>query len=319
VSSLLGPTLYIMFGYLDVGDEAEGETLADATELLLKSVRMLDNEGAKILADNAIRLQLAVYNEAEGEEAHPMFVRPRGCNGIVAWRKERNGLYARYENGDEESVAVGDLEPPLAESLDLERRCMDEGCCKGWFAPSFLTPKNRKDTFERRCNFLDTIRSFFLVEVPFGCIRGYFDFVVARGLPSLFLVKNIVWGVTDFLNLLSCGNEKATCFSLTPIELIQRMVKGSPLDSIMVGPSGMWAHTADMAKELATNTLAAEKQQLTLHKAWLVLNREKIQTAGRESRKNVDDLVQSFTASIRTYQERIAVVEQKMTQIRITG
>lgn len=132
-------------------------------------------------------------------------------------------------------------------------------------------------------------------------------------------LKNVVRGLTDFLHVLSCGNEKATCVSVTPIELIQRLIKGSPLDSILVGPSGMWRHSAEMAHLVATNVLEAEKHQLTLHKAWLILQRERLESAGRETGKNVGEALRSFTVSIRSFEERIEAIEQRMAQIRKTG
>jgi hypothetical protein len=306
-----------MCAWLDYGDEAEGETLQDATAALLKKIKMLDNEGAKRSAEHAIEMQLNLYDESGYNEEHPVYVKSRARNAIAALRKDRSrGFYVRFEDGEEANCPIEDLEPAQADfAADLNKKCLGQGCCTGWFAASYLTPKNRKDIYERRFNFLDTIRSLFFVEAPFGLIRGYVHYVYHPGeFPSIFLLKNIVYGVCDLLSLMSCGNEKATCFSITPIELMMRMVKASPLEGIMVGPSGMMSHARDVAELMGTNALAAEKQSLMMHKAWLVLQREKVETAGREKRQDVQDILRSFTSAIRGFEERIAKVEDQMSQ-----
>merc|ERR1712182_68593 len=96
-----------------------------------------------------------------------------------------------------------------------------------------------------------------------------------------------------------------------------RMVKASPLEGIMVGPSGMMSHATDVAALMGTNALA-EKQSLMMHKAWLVLQREKVETAGREKRQDVQDILSSFTSAIRGFEERIAKVEDQMSRFDVS-
>jgi hypothetical protein len=321
VTSLLGPTLYIFFGYLDAGDDRDEETLADVTDRLMKSVRLLDKPEAIECAKDAIRMQLKDYDETHDDvEERLVCVKKRGKSGIATYNKDRGVFDVKYDDGQVERVSINELEPAEEEEDAVEEmhKAFDKGCCKGWFAPSYLRPKNKNDTWERVSEYLDTFRSFFFVELPFGCIRGYFEIYLGMGLPSLFLMKNIAWGITDFMLLLSCGNEKATCFSATPIELVQSAVKGSPLDHIAIGPKGMWAQTAQITERFAKSSLKGKKQLLTYHKAWLLLQRQKAERLGSEEGKNVAVTLQEFDRAIDQFDERIRVIAAQMAKVRTT-
>lgn len=316
VSSLLVPALYIMFGFLDVGDDSADQSLDNATCKLMRSIQMLDNEGAKELADEAIRLQIQVYDEADGDtEEHPVVLKTEDGavrRGVAMMSQARRDVYlVKFDDGEEEEVEVANLEPTFTRQSNS---CTSPNCCKGWLDSAYLTPENTKDTWERRCNYFNTLRELIFIEAPYGCIRFYFD-IWLGGWPTIMLLKNIVWGVIDVLLLLSCGNEKATCMMYTPIEFVRHMVKGSKMAAIWIGPAGMFRIGADMAQQAAADIMEAKKDRLIVHKAWLVLQREKVEGLGRNTGEDVAEALQSFDTAIGKVEEAIGDLEAQQTFI----
>merc|ERR1712217_921282 len=94
-------------------------------------------------------------------------------------------------------------------------------------------------------------------------------------LQNFLFLKNIIWALVDFMKLLACGNEKATCLLFTPIEFVTRLVKGTKLASVWIGPAGIFRVFADLTTSDMKSKLENERARLTAHRAWLILEQAK--------------------------------------------
>merc|ERR1712217_972358 len=94
-------------------------------------------------------------------------------------------------------------------------------------------------------------------------------------LQNFLFLKNIIWALVDFMKLLACGNEKATCLLFTPIEFVTRLVKGTKLASVWVGPAGIFRLFADLTTSKMKDSLAQRKAIYVAQRAWLILEQEK--------------------------------------------
>merc|ERR1712151_228870 len=118
--------------------------------------------------------------------------------------------------------------------------------------------------------------------------------------------------MTDFLTVLACGNEDATCLAGKPIRWVTDHVNGTILAFIWVGPGGFFRIAADAVVKTNQDRLAAAKQKLTVHKAWLILEREKCFEHHVEKGQ-----VEPYDEEISRIDAEIAVVEKeaRMTHI----
>jgi len=306
--SLMSPALYTIFHYCDVDGE-DHRTVANATEDLLAHIRLLDDEGCDKYVEEAIQLQKKEYmdsadDDGDGDiEEHPVTVfsdeKHAGPSGYAPIADVEGLMGVDVEEGREAIASLGDqpacynveyhdgLRPsqesnvPVAHihaDLSQHSKMCGPKCCWGWFRSKTLSPhgKHKMDIYERRAKFLDAVRSCFFLELPFFCFRVYFDIICGKGV-SILLVKNAVWGFVDFLTILSCGNEKATCLSGQPIITVTKLVASTKLNKIMVAPAGLFRVATDCAVSSLKSGDEQEKRKLSEHKAWLVLEREKLE------------------------------------------
>mmetsp|Transcript_40025 Transcript_40025/g.110209 ORF Transcript_40025/g.110209 Transcript_40025/m.110209 type:complete len:680 (-) Transcript_40025:171-2210(-) len=329
LTSLLSPALYVTLGFLDTGDEKPRETVEDVTSMLVTSIKTLNEELANKLIHRAVRLQTKLYEEADGDAAtQSVLMRVESQageadgrlahsfrRGVAAMTKDAPGYYdVTFKDGLEprslQKVSITCFVPDFEGPDDgcLPKQIRGVGCCKGWFSSKFLSPENDKVAFERRAQWYDAFRSLLLLELPFACTRLYFELSLSGSvsiltLQNAMLLKNAVWGCTDLLRILSFGNDEATCCMFKPIRYMVRLVKGSKLADDF-GPSGLVGFAADLATKDVKNKLAVRKQRILTHRAWLVLEREKVEQLG------ATEMVERYTSEIESVQAKIAEIEE---------
>jgi len=336
ILTLLSPTLYTIFRYCDV-DGDDHRSVANATEDLVAHIRLLDDEGCKKFVSEAIQLTKKDYLEAahdsddEDAEEHPVmvfsddkFAGPAGFSPVTAME----GFVGDVEEGREGMATLAEGEPSFYdvvykdgskdESVPVSRIHADLAahstmcgpkCCWGWCRTKQLSPhgKHAKDIFERRSKFLDSIRSFFFLELPFLCFRIYFDVICGHGV-TILLVKNAVWGFVDIATIIACGHEKAQCLSVQPIIGITKLVASSKLNKIMVAPAGLFRVATDMAVSSMKSNDEAEKRKLNEHKAWLILEREKLESHDDDEHNQA--AYADYSAEINKLEKRTKAIEK---------
>merc|ERR1740123_1895641 len=71
--------------------------------------------------------------------------------------------------------------------------------------------------------------------------------------------------------VVSCGNKKATCCSITPVDYLTKLIKGSTLANIFVGPPGLSKLTSQLVATTAQSGWQQKKDSLSVHRAWLLV------------------------------------------------
>lgn len=301
-TAVIAPVLYTVFRREDahtrVASRAEEtQTVDECMKHLVHNIRLLDRKGAASSLESTLRLQKEHYISASAaDDLHPVLVYEEEpsilTEGLVTGRgSSRKGMArlhhealgskggwghyrVKYDGDDvEEMVPVDHIEPVLEEHA---RMCGPK-CCWGWCGISSLKCEGpRRQYFERWAAVLDACRSLFLLELPFFMWRLYFDSAdLGSNTISFLMLKNLVWGLTDFLTILACGNDKATCLAYQPIQFVTTHINGTILSFIWVGPAGLFRLVADVLIKSAEDRIAARQNQATVHKAWLIVERQK--------------------------------------------
>eukprot|EP00419_Tripos_fusus_P075079 CAMPEP_0172898350 /NCGR_PEP_ID=MMETSP1075-20121228/159493_1 /TAXON_ID=2916 /ORGANISM="Ceratium fusus, Strain PA161109" /LENGTH=651 /DNA_ID=CAMNT_0013754115 /DNA_START=23 /DNA_END=1978 /DNA_ORIENTATION=+ len=320
VSSLLSPSLYVIMGFRDLGDRPDNK-LEDVSADIIRKVQRLDEAGAQKLVSRACALQLKAYADDEvpkhGQrvyvESASLSGTPRRRYGKAYLKRKNPGFYkVIFNDGKEpstETFGVGALLPDCRPQGNLLR----PGCCHNWCRGAYLTPtgKDRADAFERRATFLEAIRSLCLVQLPLGVVRYYFN-VSLTGWTSVMLLKNVAWGIVNLMVIASCGNKKATCLSVTPVEYITKLIKGSPLAYIWVGPPGLTRLTSQLAATTMSIYDERKKACLSAHRAWLLLESANL---GPEE----EDALRRYAEAVEEIDEQIAQIDQDMKMASIAA
>eukprot|EP00747_Dinoflagellata_sp_TGD_P183584 gnl/TRDRNA2_/TRDRNA2_38549_c0_seq1.p1 gnl/TRDRNA2_/TRDRNA2_38549_c0~~gnl/TRDRNA2_/TRDRNA2_38549_c0_seq1.p1 ORF type:complete len:655 (-),score=103.65 gnl/TRDRNA2_/TRDRNA2_38549_c0_seq1:76-1986(-) len=316
--ALLSPTLYTAFKFCD-HDDAKPRDVDMAMADLLNSIHLLKENKAASYLTETIELQTAKYAAAHDgpDEQQKVYVVPSSMgNGVAEYdllnsdqdpgrpataqmSANRPGEYdVTYTDGLEpetETVPVEEIRP----DMDDQTKMCGKHCCRGWLNCHYLTDDFWTDGFERFATLLDVYRGFFFLDLPYAIIRFHFD--IMQGNISFLFLKNLVFCILAVMQMLSCGNDAATCCGCTPIKTISSVIKGTKMASIWVGPSGMFRIAADTVANVGQLTLDDKIAKLDQHKAWLLVEKEKALEMGEAGK-----------AAKITYMEQVQLVEQQI-------
>lgn len=303
--ALISPTLYIVLGFCDKGDEVDKRCLQDVLTDLTNATSMLDDDRAKELVKEAIEFQKADYKGDEGDEetAHKVKViidthdtgvgidpedddehlklgHAKLCEeGEDDDKKKIAGCYdVKYDDGKtEERVDISRIIP----DFDPESNpCLSPTCCTGWCKCRHLC-NNEDERYERIANFLDHFRSVLFLDIPFGCIRYYYHSPGQSIFLNLMMLKNVAFCIINVLLIFSCGVEKATCCGRACLDFFVHMVKGSKLAApALIMPGGLARLATEAAITQGKAGIDAKLAQLKLHKSWLVIQMDKFDVDG---------------------------------------
>jgi len=286
-TSILAPAVYTAVKYLDPVEDKKDD-VEDAFAKLQKHVKLLNEKRCRDDLDELLQKQTKSYMKndlEEGVTSHRVHTgrhkAKRLGEGIM--HETQCGMYhVKHDSNDEPKeadVMVTDLRPDMTH---VSHPC-GKKCCHGWLRVQYLFPekdKNIEYCFERRAGFVNAARSAFCLEIPFLILRFYFDVYLGHGL-SIFFLKNLVFAVTTFLTVLACGKEEATCCNHTPIKSTNKIIKGSKLSKIMIGPDAMFRLATELYQNGVKQTLEDEKASLEAQKTWVVVERKRMLDAGK--------------------------------------
>jgi len=340
-TSTLAPAVYTFFRGADSDTPNKVRTFQGALGDLTQSMRMLRSGASHKLVDEAIKLQLEQYCQESGghAEVHQVAVSaPEGADsdeesadiesslnmkmqadiGMLAASSSvpESGVAKHMEggmyqvifdvDGRQETVDITRLKP----IIKREAGPLAQGCCQGWCSGA----QSAHDSFDHFAEILDSIRSLFLLELPFFLWRYHFeiDGLAIDSWNVIVMGKNVVWGLHDLLVILTCNNPSATIFGYTPLASLSAMINGSAMSSVWVGPAGFFRIAADFTAVSVKRTMETDMKNLETHKAWLLVEREKLLHAGHavgmDSVALFDAAIARNGVNISDLQERIDMV-----------
>lgn len=297
--ALISPMLYICLQCMDHGDPIAKRTLDDVQNDIISSLALLDDDKANTLIKEDLQMQRQAYKENQPEEDKEEKVNVVSTfdttTGKVIWPADSSApdfrpgkaVLCKDDNGDhiagyydlvydddkeESKVHVSRIVPDLQDD-EQPKKSLTGTCCVNWCQVDHLC-NNPDNEYERFATLLDHIRTVFLLDLPFGIIR--YKYASSNSMFGIFtdfmMLKNIIWGTINFLLILTCGKETATCCTWPGLSFVLRLVKGSKLAAPgWIGPGGLVRLATDAATEVGKDQLEAKIQQLTLHRSWLVL------------------------------------------------
>lgn len=316
LTAVLSPAVYTLCRRIDVRHAPEVRTYASSVSDLLSNLRMLHAKKSHALVEEAVKLQLEQYVSDSGGPAdeHAVYVLDRDdvsssdasplnfsstfkkmtpvttanlkdgfdpLHAFPEYANARPGL-ASHKEGILYRVRYTDGEKPRNEIVNVTRlapreREHHEGtrrCASGWCAG----PQSAHDPFEVRAEVMDAVRSLFLLELPFLLWRLYFEWkaLTVNSFTYIIMAKNVVWGFHDLLVILSCNNPAATICGRAPLPALSTMINGSAMSSVFIGPMGLFRIAADFTTATLKQKFDDSRQVLNLHKAWLLVERERL-------------------------------------------
>eukprot|EP00927_Polykrikos_kofoidii_P059689 TRINITY_DN54830_c0_g1_i1.p1 TRINITY_DN54830_c0_g1~~TRINITY_DN54830_c0_g1_i1.p1 ORF type:complete len:659 (-),score=103.39 TRINITY_DN54830_c0_g1_i1:162-1934(-) len=332
-SSFIGPAIFVCLHFLEDTHNSK-DTLDEVTADLMHSIRLLSHRRASKLLQETFSRQLEKYIDAEGENPTHR-VRVLGTNTDVhssdsdgsdgderlragMARLEGHGFY-RVEFDDEQEpsevvVPVSQIRP----SIPSAPRMCGHKCCSGWLSTKSLYPEHEKEGFVRKAEFLEAIRSLFLLELPFFIFRFLFIFIhgpltdLLSG-TSFFFFKNSIWIILDSMTILSCANDSAFCCSMKPISFLKNFIKGTKLTKSWFGPSGVFRIIIEMTDQGQKAYTKMERNHLEAYRAWLIVEMEK-----GKMRDAYGNSLNHTSDSMLSYQEEIDRVEEEIKNFDVT-
>mmetsp|Transcript_40369 Transcript_40369/g.73119 ORF Transcript_40369/g.73119 Transcript_40369/m.73119 type:complete len:669 (+) Transcript_40369:68-2074(+) len=335
VLAVVAPAIYTFFKKHEVDRAAvKPRTYADAVNDLMRSLRLLSHKQSSALVDEALELQRADYvKQSEGvDHQHPVRVhfldgdqeddgrndlqiaaRRAGIDaGFLEEGSSRPGLATLSSPGFYNVLFTDGEEPTEEEDVvvtrlqaDLEQHAkpFNPDCCKGWGDVNRL-----RGNFAKKADITDAFRSLFFLELPFLLGRLYI-LRDSLSFDSFFLIpmmKNLVWASVDLLTLLSCGNENATACGAAPLKNLMALITGTGFSSVFVGPAGLFSIATQFTTAAAGQAMEAQKNVLNVHRAWVVVERERVQHQDPKAGK---------AGHLREYDKELASIDHQLEEI----
>ncbi|CAK0897309.1 unnamed protein product [Prorocentrum cordatum] len=304
VLATLSPALYTSYSHSGEEDDGAGtenapRDFAHSAESLIRSLQMLERQSALDHVEECLAIQREAYaqHSVEAGEAVLVKVAPEGHEKLVTADKLLQDLFLAAggraprpgqatmlhggtysvqftdmsdSNSDDEIVPVSRVYPDA--SAEAEKRMCRPGCCSGWCGVAGLNGK-----FQRKATLIDSVRSLFFLEVPFFLWRLYFEWdgLTFGSFVVILMLKNFVWAIMDFLTILSCGDNAATCLGMMPVSMLSEALEGSALSSVSVGPAGLFSLAAATARKQVAISIKEQRSKLKVRNAWLIIERQK--------------------------------------------
>eukprot|EP00927_Polykrikos_kofoidii_P057492 TRINITY_DN5162_c0_g1_i2.p1 TRINITY_DN5162_c0_g1~~TRINITY_DN5162_c0_g1_i2.p1 ORF type:complete len:692 (-),score=102.19 TRINITY_DN5162_c0_g1_i2:719-2794(-) len=296
ISAVLSPVVYTFFRRADAAEDVDPSerNVSHAITNLLHSIRLLDKGSASEALELTLDLQRAEYmTNCSINDTHRVRVRDamsqaggfaiRSQGRIGRARLDERQGFGKYrinfDDGEEDVVHVSQLEP----AFEGDWRMWGPKCCWGWCGKSGACSRriSKRQRFERVAAVLDSLRSLFLLELPFFLLRLHFESThFDTNTVDFLMLKNFVWAITDFLTIIACGNHDATCFTVRPIRWVTDHIDGTILSFIWVGPGGLFRVATDATIKTVADRIEAQRQDVCMHKAWLVIEQSKAMERG---------------------------------------
>eukprot|EP00931_Biecheleriopsis_adriatica_P118452 TRINITY_DN93862_c0_g1_i1.p1 TRINITY_DN93862_c0_g1~~TRINITY_DN93862_c0_g1_i1.p1 ORF type:complete len:737 (-),score=163.93 TRINITY_DN93862_c0_g1_i1:200-2410(-) len=311
----------------EVDQKMEPLTLEKATEQLLINLRKLDREKAMMTLDSALELQKKKY-AAAGDKPQPVVVLPKeeedddrffeaftdrlqddfriaeeGRCGTAQWVK---GLTydVEYDDGSSEQVNVRRLEPDMSSHASL----FAPGCVEGWCQCSSLSPDDVIEKFDKRAEVLDALRSVIFLEVPFLLWRLWFEWgsLTMTSSVIVYILKNLCWTIYDLMVIFSCSSDDAVLFSSNPIKGFKAFMNTLGLNSIFVGPAGVFALMSKVSNKAVKDSQQAQRERIAMFRTWLMVEKEKVDANNNESAsKEMEEEIGKYTLKLKRLDEEI--------------
>eukprot|EP00932_Pfiesteria_piscicida_P013435 SRR837773.2500.p1 GENE.SRR837773.2500~~SRR837773.2500.p1 ORF type:complete len:486 (+),score=150.69 SRR837773.2500:54-1460(+) len=332
-TAVLSPVLYLFLCPASMAKEAS-RSFAAALQDLTNSVRLLHKKDALRYLDEAWALQLEQYKkDTESAVTQYVLVKDRAVEERSSHSEEEvmspfhlyhrhveegarrgrathigQGLYqVEFEDGSVEELEVRHLRPDV-EKGESEAGC--SGTCGG--LPSGV------DNFDGRAEVFDAMRSLLLLELPFFCWRLWFEAKGLRGTlingTIIMVLKNFLWGLHDFLIIISCNNENMKILGHQPLASLNRLIGGSAMQSVGVGPMGFVKVAADVAVTQVKSKLQAKQAALEVQKAWLMIEREMVRD-DTGYLPSEDAGVQRFAAALSDIEGELAGISRQLSLV----
>eukprot|EP00439_Symbiodinium_sp_Y106_P021002 s5177_g2.t1 len=265
---------------LACSDEHEARAAAEtALELLRRSVKERQGSDKAGNAGHPVCVDVQDGSNRERRPARVVCIESHRGQHQPATPGNSEAYQVKFTDGrspSEQIVPLEHIHPSIDHSEDRE------SCCRGWLSCDDMAEASDLDHFLRRAQFLDAIRSLFLLELPFLCWRIYLDWytVDIANARILFILKNAIWAAVDFLTILNCGGDGGVMCACRPLRHVCGLAD-TQLGKIWIGPAGLFLLVAEVASSVLKLRLYNRRANLLLHRAWLQSERHSAGT-GRQ-------------------------------------
>ena len=177
--------------------------------------------------------------------------------------------------------------------------------CKGFLQVSRFRKMRRTVRFEEVASVLDAARSLLFLQLPFMIWRLWFDSfsvdVLQLGNRTLLISKNAIWGAINLIQILSCGDEKATLCGWQPLKALHSAAD-SQFGKVWVGPNGMTAFVAEHLGAMEKERTATNKHLLESHRDWLM---NEMNGASKEHRDAYEEKLDQVNMKLEVTEEKM--------------